>query len=75
MTSIQIGECVKFKDESQLLTWNIQVNAGRVIDVRQYGPKEAMVTAQFGDKRVHVGQSQLDLLGITLVRNFPTSYL
>lgn len=72
---MKVGECVKFKDESQLLTWDVQVNAGRVIESRQYGPKEAMVTAQFGNKRVHVAESQLELLGITLIRTFPTSYL
>lgn len=57
---VKQGQKVKLKDAQVAAMWLIDVNSGTVVDSRSYGPSEALVTVEFGPRRIHVSHIFLE---------------
>ena len=58
--NLKKGDKVKLKNDIDLAIWCIKINEGVVLETSSYGPIETMVTAQFGNRRVHVANTHLE---------------
>ena len=62
MCEMKKGDKVKLKSDFDLKIWGVKSNLGTVLDIRAYGPKDAMITAQFPGRRVQISSSHLEVL-------------
>ena len=56
------GVKVAFVSPSEHERWFTDTAVGLVIDSRQYGQIEAMITAKFGSARVHISSKSLKIV-------------
>ncbi len=59
---IRVGMKVEFVDPLDYDRWFVSERRGIVIETRQYGPAESMVTVHFSDKRAHISDTQLRIV-------------
>jgi hypothetical protein len=57
---IEIGMQVRFKRNEDAALWRATGQVGKVIDVRAFGPSEAMVTVRFDKVSAHVADHLLE---------------
>jgi len=61
MNTLKKGDKVRLKNDIDLAIWCIKINEGIVLETRSYGPIETMVTADFGNRRVHIANTHLEV--------------
>jgi hypothetical protein len=57
---IEIGMQVRFKRNEDAALWSATGQVGKVIDIRAFGPNEAMVTVRFRNTSAHVADHLLE---------------
>lgn len=55
------GTRVRLKNMFDVNIWRVNTDLGVVVNIRKFGPIESMVTARFGDKRIHISDSRLEV--------------
>lgn len=58
----KVGVTVSFKNENDYDKWFVKSRKGVILETRDYGPHETMVTVDFEGKRAHVSHIQLEII-------------
>ena len=60
MYNLKKGDKVRLKNDIDLAIWCVKNNVGIVLETSAYGPIESMITADFGNRRVHITNNGLE---------------